>query len=225
MKRDTSAKGEPDFGAEATMERGEQAARDAMRDSSGNAGSGDPGSANESAPGGASEGAPDGAAEAGVEGEGSWGPAVNDLQESQYLDQLQRLRAEFDNFRKRTLRDKEQWWRQAKADLLAELLPVLDDAERARAFAVSGQPVDADGLLQILRKLNEKLTQLGLEAMETGPGTPFDPEFHEAFMTTPSAEVEEGQIVSTLESGYRFEGEIIRRSKVSVSAGRPTEDP
>lgn len=139
----------------------------------------------------------------------------------QYLDQLQRLRAEFDNFRKRTARDKEQWWRQAKADLLAELLPVLDDRSRAEAFS---EAPDADGLRQILKKLVETLTQLGLEAMETEPGTAFDPELHEAFMTSPSPDVEEGRIVITMEPGYTFEGEILRRAKVSVSSGPATDD-
>lgn len=201
MKRERTSNGEPDVGAEATMERAAEAAREAA----GEAGAGD-----ESTP---------------ESDRGAEADPVNDSLESQYLDQLQRLRAEFDNFRKRTLRDKEQWWRRAKADLLTEFLPILDDSERARAFAAAGNGPDAEGLLQILKKLKETLTQLGLEAMETEPGTPFDPEFHEAFMTTPSVEVEEGQIVSTLESGYRFEGEILRRSKVSVSAGRPPEDP
>jgi len=220
MTRERRADGEPDFGAEATMERAAQAIRDAARDAAEAQRTGEA----------SAEGAEFGAASA---GEGTGGRSepdlnaapVNDSLESQYIDQLQRLRAEFDNFRKRTLRDKEQWWRQAKADLLTELLPILDDSERARAFAAAGNVSDVEGLLQILKKFKETLTQLGLEAMETGPGTPFDPEYHEAFMTTPSAEIEEGQIVSTLESGYRFEGEILRRSKVSVSAGCPTEDP
>lgn len=150
---------------------------------------------------------------------------VSDFGQGQYIDQLQRLKAEFDNYRKRTLRDREQWWRQAKAELLASLLTILDDADRARAFAASGSGADADGLLRILVKLKETLTQLGLEAMETEPGTLFDPELHEAFMTAPSSDIEEGHIVSTLESGYRFEGEILRRSKVSVSSGSPPEDP
>ena len=209
MKREQRADGEPDFGAEATMERAAEAVRDAAREIAAEAANG---AAN--------------TAEAGAEtGSGPESAPVNDSLESQYIDQLQRLRAEFDNYRKRTLRDKEQWWRRAKADLVTELLPILDDSDRARAFAADGKAPDAEGLLQILKKLKETLTQLGLEAMETEPGTPFDPEFHEAFMTTPSAEIETGQIVSTLESGYRFEGEILRRSKVSVSAGCPTEDP
>ncbi|MCA9729031.1 MAG: nucleotide exchange factor GrpE [Candidatus Eisenbacteria bacterium] len=149
------------------------------------------------------------------------GAATPDLA-AQYLDQLQRLKAEFDNYRKRIAREKEAWWRESRASVLSELLPVADDAARARAFSERGESLDAPGLELILKRFATILSKMGLEEMDTAPGTEFDPELHEAVLAIPSQE-SEGCIVETIEKGYCFEGQILRRGKVTVSSGIPPE--
>lgn len=139
-----------------------------------------------------------------------------------YLDQLQRLKAEFDNYRKRIAREKEAWWRESRASVLSELIPVVDDVTRARAFAELGDTLDASGLVLILKRFATTMSKLGLEEMDTAPGTEFDPELHEAVLAVPSKEAE-GCIVDTVEPGYLFEGQLLRRGKVTVSSGSAPE--
>jgi molecular chaperone GrpE len=141
---------------------------------------------------------------------------------NRYLDQLQRLKAEFDNYRKRIAREKEGWWRESRASVLSELLPVVDDVKRARAFSQRAETLDPSGLVLILKNFATAMSKLGLEEMDTSPGTGFDPELHEAVLAVPS-EVGEGRIVETVEPGYLFEGQILRRGKVTVSSGSPPE--
>lgn len=148
--------------------------------------------------------------------------ATEDLA-NRYLDQLQRLKAEFDNYRKRIAREKEGWWRESRASVLNELLPVVDDVKRARAFSERAETLDPSGLVLILKNFATTMSKLGLEEMDTTPGTEFDPELHEAVFAVPSAEVDEGRIVETVEPGYLFEGQILRRGKVTVSSGSPPE--
>jgi len=143
---------------------------------------------------------------------------------AEYLDRLQRLQAEFDNYRKRIQREKEAWRRQTKIGVLRELLPVLDDVNRARGHMETSKATpDGEGLMFILKKFADVLSQLGLEEMPTKPGTEFDPERHEALLNSPSDEIEEGGVVSTLEPGFIFEGEIVRPGKVLVSSGPATD--
>jgi molecular chaperone GrpE len=139
-----------------------------------------------------------------------------------YLDQLQRLKAEFDNYRKRIAREKEAWWRESRASVLSELLPVVDDVTRARAFAELGETLDASGLVLVLKRFATTMSKLGLEEMDTAPGTEFDPELHEAVLAVPSKEAE-GRIVDTVEPGYLYEGQLLRRGKVTVSSGSAPE--
>lgn len=141
---------------------------------------------------------------------------------AEYLDQLQRLKAEFDNYRKRVAREKQDWWRQARASAVTQLLPVLDDYRRALRHAGPEAP-DGAGLLLILKRFEEGLTRLGLEEMKTEPGTDFDPEVHEALLTSPSGDYPEGQIVETLEPGYLLDGVMLRPGKVAVSSGPASE--
>ncbi len=143
---------------------------------------------------------------------------------AEYLDQLQRLKAEFDNYRRRVAREKEEWFRLAKAEVMAGLLPVLDDLRRAREHSDgSDEPPDAQGLLLILKRFEDILAQLGLEEQDTRDGHEFDPEIHEAVLTEPSEETSEGRIVRILEPGYSFDGRMLRPGKVSVSSGRLPE--
>lgn len=140
-----------------------------------------------------------------------------------YLDQLQRLQAEFDNYRKRVRREQDDWQRGAQSELIGRLLPVLDDLRRAREHAAPEDEPDAAGLVLILRRFEDLLTKAGLEVQAIEPGAPFDPEEHEALIAVPSTEIPEGGIVQVLEPGYRFRERLLRRGKVACSTGPPQE--
>jgi molecular chaperone GrpE len=140
-----------------------------------------------------------------------------------YLDQLQRLKAEFDNYRRRTAKEREDWFVQAQAGLVEALLPVLDDLRRAREHEAAGEAAEPEGRRLILKRFEDTLERLGLEMQAAEPGCEFDPEQHDAVMTESSAEVPEGRILRVLEPGYLFRGRLLRRSRISYSAG-PAEE-
>ena len=157
---------------------------------------------------------------------GSATPEVSDdaeVRAAEYLDQLQRLKAEFDNYRKRTTKEREVWFVQAQAELAEGLLPVLDDLRRARAHEAAGDVAESEGWRLILKRLEEMMERLGLETQEAEPGREFDPEQHDAVMAEPSADVPEGKILRVLEPGYLFRGRLLRRSRISYSTG-PAEE-
>lgn len=136
-----------------------------------------------------------------------------------YLDQLQRLKAEFDNYRKRTAKEREDWFLHAQAEVAEALLPVVDDARRAREHEAASEAAEPDGRQLILRRFEDTLEKLGLERQGAEPGTEFDPEQHDAMMAEPSAEIPEGMILRVLEPGYLFRGRLLRRSRVCYSTG------
>lgn len=139
-----------------------------------------------------------------------------------YLDQLQRLKAEFDNYRRRVAREREEWFLDSRAEVLRQLLPVLDDLRRAREHnRTPGEAPDAAGLLLILKRFEETVAQLGLEEQDASPGTEFDPERHEAVLATASEEIPEGRIVQAMDPGFLLKGRLLRPSKVAVSSGPP----
>lgn len=139
-----------------------------------------------------------------------------------YLDQLQRVKAEFDNYRRRTAREREQWSLESRAEVLRRLMPVLDDLRRAREHGrAPGEAPDAAGLWLILKRLEEIVAQLGLEEQDASPGTEFDPERHAAVLTAASEEIPEGRILHAVEPGFLLEGKLLRPSKVAVSSGPP----
>jgi molecular chaperone GrpE len=146
-------------------------------------------------------------------------------EEMTYLEQLQRLQAEFMNFKRRIQREKADWEVRARGDLLTGLLPILDDVERARSFWQT-HPADkeAEGLLLIMTRLEDYARSVGLETQPTDAGTPFDPHEHEALLTSPSEEFPEGTILETLQPGYRLGGMLLRPARVRVSRG-PAVDP
>ncbi|MBD3160700.1 MAG: nucleotide exchange factor GrpE [Candidatus Eisenbacteria bacterium] len=143
-----------------------------------------------------------------------------------YLVQLQRLQAEFSNYRKRTARERLAWEDRAKGEILQGLLPVLDDIDRARDSIGSKKPAkEVEGMMLILGRLEDQLRIIGLERQPIEPGTPFDPDRHEAMMTEPSEEFPEGAILGTLQPGYLFRGILLRPGRVRVSSGPPVEGP
>lgn len=141
---------------------------------------------------------------------------------SVHLERLQRLQAEFDNYRRRTLREQEEWSRRAQAEVIRELLPGLDDLRRARDHAAAtGGTVDATGLLLVLKRWEDALLHKGLEEFVAERGEPFDVERHEAVLSAPSEEVVDGHVLDTLDPGYEWRQRLLRPARVRVSSGTP----
>lgn len=136
-------------------------------------------------------------------------------------DKYLRLFAEFDNYKKRTIRERLDLMRSASQDILSSLLPVLDDFDRARKIAEDQQKTEdpvIEGLLLVYHKLHALLRQKGLEEMEAN-GQPFDPELHEAITEIPAPAPDlKGKVLDTVEKGYRLHDKIIRYAKVVVGA-------
>ena len=133
-------------------------------------------------------------------------------------DKYLRLRAEFDNFRKRTLKEKLDDRKLAKKDIMTELLPILDDFDRANKVAVDAKTVESisEGMRLVHQKFINILTLQGLQAIESKDAV-FDPEIHEAIAEIPApTEAFKGKVVDTVEKGYTLNGIIIRHPKVVV---------
>lgn len=140
-------------------------------------------------------------------------------QRDEYLDQLRRRVAEFQNFKKRSERQRIERERQSNAKLLKQLLPILDDLQRAAQYV----PVEisendwVNGMLAIERKLWNVLEQSGLSAIEIEAGQSFDPNIHDALLSIDHDEFEPGQIIQELQRGYRHGEFVMRPARVSVA--------
>ena len=135
-----------------------------------------------------------------------------------YLDHLRRLKAEFENYRKRVRRDADELRLRAAEDVVESLLPVVDNMGRALEAAAQheeGQLVA--GLQLVAGQLHDALGAHGLEEVPTAPGDPFDPTVHEAVMTQPSDDHDEGAVLQVLEPGYLLHGRLLRPVKVVVA--------
>jgi molecular chaperone GrpE len=133
-------------------------------------------------------------------------------------DKYLRLFSDFDNFKKRVLKEKLDLIKTAAQDTLSALLPVLDDFDRARQNAEDDQSTEVftEGVHLVYHKLYHVLQQKGLQAMESD-GQVFDPELHEAVTEIPAPSDEmKGKVVATLEKGYTLNDRIIRYAKVVV---------
>ena len=132
-------------------------------------------------------------------------------QVAELKDKYIRLLAEFDNFKKRNVKERLDLMRTASQDTLTSLLPILDDFDRAQK---SGEL--SEGTMMIYNKLFNTLSQKGLQAMES-TGFPFDPELHEAITEFPApSEDMKGKVFDTVEKGYTLNEKIIRHAKVVV---------
>jgi molecular chaperone GrpE len=137
----------------------------------------------------------------------------------EYLDALQRLKAEFDNYRKRVAREQEQLTVRASERLVKQLLPMLDDLERAVEAAVEhGETKVADGVRLVQRSLGDLLVREGLTEVEAVGA--FDPHTQEALLTQPS-DAPEGHVIQVLQKGYRLGDHVLRPARVVVSSGPP----
>ena len=133
-------------------------------------------------------------------------------------NRLLRLQADFDNFRKRTAREKQDWIALAGKDILSDLLPVLDNFERGLASAADTPPAVLDGFSQIHAQLLAVLKKAGAEPIETD-GRPFDPALHEAISRLPSPTLPEGDVLACTRRGWLLGGKLLRPAQVVVSAG------
>lgn len=137
----------------------------------------------------------------------------------EYLNDLRRVAADFDNFRKRVARDSELHMSRATEGLVGELLPVLDNLQRALDANEHHEEVQvAEGVKLVLQQLNEVLGRRGLEAIEVAPGDEFDPHVHEALSHQPSDQPE-GRIAAVWQRGYRLGERVVRPARVVVSSG------
>lgn len=141
------------------------------------------------------------------------------LQEKQDLnDLLLRRAAEFDNFRKRTERDRSELIEYAASDAVKALLPILDDFERSMKLECADSEY-AKGIALIYQRLADSLKKLGLEAVEALE-QPFDPNFHHAIEMVETDEGEDHTVLEELQRGYLFKGRLLRPSMVRVRARR-----
>jgi molecular chaperone GrpE len=134
----------------------------------------------------------------------------------EYLDALQRLKAEFDNYRKRTENERAAQAARAGEAIVKELLPVLDDLERALVSAEHHEEAQLeDGVRLVHRALAEVLTRAGLAEIDTVGA--FDPHVHEALLAQPADAAEPGTVVQVVQKGYLLGDRVLRPARVVVA--------
>lgn len=142
-------------------------------------------------------------------------------QRDEYLDLAKRTKADFENFRKRMAADVQAALGRGKAEVLRDVLPVLDDLERAlqaEGLDPEGDSPDglAHGVLLVFRSLRDALLKHGVEAVDP-TGEKFDPQLHEALAKQPADGAESGHVVETMQKGYRLGEQLIRPARVVVA--------
>ena len=143
--------------------------------------------------------------------------ALLEKERDEYLADLQRVAADFENYRKRVAREQENLVARAHERLMKELLPVLDDLERAlRAAEEHEEAKLEEGVRLVHRELEEALSKEGLVEIETDGR--FDPHVHEALLSQPS-DKDEGEIIEVLQKGYRLGDRVLRPARVVISQG------
>lgn len=147
----------------------------------------------------------------------SGAPTAVERERDELRDRLLRTVAEFDNFRKRTERERRELADAASVDLIRDLLPVIDDFERALAApGWSDQDGTRRGVELIHRQLLEALRKRGVEPFET-VGHDFDPQWHEAVVSEPADGHRDGEITAEIRRGYRIGQRLLRPAQVKVA--------
>jgi len=142
-------------------------------------------------------------------------------QADEYLGALQRERAEFLNFKRRTAEERQRDLGLAAEDLIRKVLVLADDFDRAidaRPDSIAGDPW-FEGVSAIDRKLRQLLESEGVTSIDAAPGTAFDPRDHEAIANVPGTGRPEGEIVEQVRRGYRLRDRVLRPALVAVAAG------
>jgi molecular chaperone GrpE len=153
--------------------------------------------------------------------------AAAQVEASDYLAGLQRERAEFQNFRRRTAEERERDAGLAADGLIRKVLALADDFDRAiesRPEALADDPW-VDGVTAIDRKLRLLLESEGVSPIAVTPGEPFDPRHHEAIVNVPGSGMPGGSIVGELQRGYRIRDRVLRPALVAVAAHEPGGEP
>ncbi len=134
----------------------------------------------------------------------------------EYLALAQRVQADFDNYRKRAVRDQERLVAHAHERIVRELLPVLDDLERALEAAEQHEEAKlVEGVQLVEKALRAALAKEGLAEIETGGA--FDPHVHEALLTRPGDGVAPGAVLDVVQRGYRLGDKVVRPARVIVA--------
>lgn len=141
-----------------------------------------------------------------------------DLKHDLYL----RSQAEMENVKRRSRKEKEEWLKYANESLIKELLPVMDNLEKAIEHSLDGTAVEAlrEGVELTLKGLKDSLEKSGLKEVKA-LGEPFDPCFHQAVSEQPDEKVEAGSVLFELQKGYTLYDRLIRPAMVVVSKGSP----
>ncbi len=149
---------------------------------------------------------------------------ISKLQEKnqEMKEQVLRVRAEADNFRKRLQKEKDDFARFAREGFIRELLPVKDNLERALAHAEEDPGSIVDGVRLTLEQFDSILKNMGVEAVES-LGRPFDPSLHEAMAQVESAESEPNTVVNEFQKGYTLHGRLLRPAMVAVAKAKSEE--
>ena len=148
--------------------------------------------------------------------------AALEAERDEHLNDLKRVAAEFENYRKRVARDQESLVARAHERLVKELLPVLDDLERALAAAEEHEEAKLEeGVRLVHRELAAALRREGLAEIDTDGH--FDPHVHEALLSQPS-DAEEGSVIEVVQKGYTLGDRVVRPARVVVAASKPEDD-
>ena len=148
--------------------------------------------------------------------------AALEAERDEHLNDLKRVAAEFENYRKRVARDQESLVARAHERLVKELLPVLDDLERALAAAEEHEEAKLEeGVRLVHRELAAALQREGLAEIDTDGQ--FDPHVHEALLSQPS-DAEEGSVIEVVQKGYTLGDRVLRPARVVVAAPKQEAD-
>ena len=189
----------------------EESVRDELREQNGR------GAAEEAAPAPAAETEQPAPEEAQPEPEREPDPlAEAQAERDEYLELARRTQADFENYRKRTAKDVAAAGERAKVGLVRELLPVVDNLERALESAGEEASL-SEGVRLVLTELRGVLARNGVEPIEPA-GEQFDPTVHEAISTRQADGTDPGVVVDVVEKGYRLSGTVVRPARVVVSA-------
>jgi molecular chaperone GrpE len=147
--------------------------------------------------------------------------AAAEAKAQEHLDDLKRLAAEFENYKKRAAREQAALSTRAAERLVKELLPIVDDLERALEAAEQHEEVKLEeGVRLVQRQLASVLEREGLAEIETNGR--FDPHVHEALLSRPS-DAEEGSVIEVLQKGYRLGDRVLRPARVAVAAPKEAD--
>ena len=132
-------------------------------------------------------------------------------------DQIKRQMAEFDNFRKRTSKEKDQMFSMGERNVIEKMLPVVDNFERGLAAIPEGEKegARASGMMMIYKQMMKQFEDLGVKPIEA-VGKEFDPNFHNAVMQVASEEYESGIVAQEFQKGYMYHDTVVRHSMVGV---------